>query len=83
MKDFKSKAKIKLVNIKPFFHFEFKHIPTNEEIKEKIQELIDIKNVSYEISVSYHKEYKGKFWDDKTKKFYKWNDLMELHNEES
>ncbi len=78
MKDFKTKSKIKNVVINPFFYFKFDHIPNNEEVKKKIQEFIDTKNINYSIKVSYHEEQKGNFWDAETKQYYSWNELQEL-----
>ena len=49
-----SKNKVKQVVINPFFYFEFDHIPSNDEIKQEIQDFIDTKNVNYSIKVSYH-----------------------------
>lgn len=56
-----SKNKVKQVVINPFFYFEFDHIPSNDEIKQEIQDFIDTKNVNYSIKVSYHEEQKGNF----------------------
>ena len=61
-----SKNKVKQVLINPFFYFEFDHIPSNDEIKQEIQDFIDTKNVNYSIKVSYHEEKKGNFWDAET-----------------
>ena len=83
MKDFKTKSQIKKVVVQPFFCFEFDHIPSDEEIKQQVQDHIDKKNIAYSVAVSYQQEHKGNFWDDINKKFYKWNDLMELRNEKS
>ena len=83
MKDFNTKSQIKKVVVQPFFCFEFNHIPSDEEIKEKIIKYLEEKNIAYCVDVSYEKEHKGNFWDGINKKFYKWNDLMELRNEKS
>ena len=73
-----SKNKVKQVLINPFFYFEFDHIPSNDEIKQEIQDFIDTKNVNYSIKVSYHEEQKGNFWDAETQQFYKWDELQEI-----
>jgi len=83
MKDFNTKSKIEKVVVQPFFCFEFDHIPSDEEVKQKVQDHIDKKNIACSIDVSYEQEHKGNFWDDINKKFYKWDDLMELRNEKS
>ena len=83
MKDFKTKSQIEKVVVKPFFYFDFDHMPSDEEVKQQVQDHIDKKNIAYSVAVSYQQEHKGNFWDDINKKFYKWNDLMELRNEKS
>jgi len=88
MKDFKTKSKIKKVVVQPFFCFEFDHMPSDQEIKEELLRSVKeiefgYKNIACSIDVSYEQEHKGNFWDDINKKFYKWNDLMELRNEKS
>ena len=88
MKDFKTKSQIEKVVVHSlitteFFSFEFDHMPSDEEVKQQVQNHIDKKNIAYSVAVSYQQEHKGNFWDDINKKFYKWNDLMELRNEKS
>ena len=83
MKDFKTKSKIEKVVVQPFFYFEFDHMPSDQEIREEIQESMEDGNIAYSVKVSYQQEYKGNFYDHETKKLYKWNDLMELLNARS
>ncbi len=88
MKDFKTKSQIEKVVVHSlitteFFSFEFDHMPSDEKIKEQILKYVKEKHTPYCVEVSYQKEHKGNFWDDINKKFYKWNDLMELRNEKS
>jgi|TARA_R110000824_G_scaffold137459_1_gene301576 alpha-acetolactate decarboxylase len=83
MKDFKTKSKIKKVVVQPFFCFEFDHMPSDQKIREEIQNFMDNNNIAYSVKVSYQQKYKGNFYDHETKKLYKWNDLMELRNEKS
>ena len=44
MKDFKTKSKIKKVVVHPFFCFEFDHMPSDQEIREEIQNFMDNNN---------------------------------------
>lgn len=83
MKDFKTKSKIEKVVVHPFFCFEFDHMPSDQEIREEIQESMEDGNIAYSVKVSYRQEHKGNFYDHETKKLYKWNDLMELLNARS
>jgi len=83
MKDFKTKSKIEKVVVHPFFCFEFDHMPSDQEIREEIQDFMDNNNIAYSVKVSYQQEYKGNFYDHETKKLYKWNDLMELRSDKS
>ena len=83
MKDFKTKSKIKKVVVQPFFYFEFDYMPSDQEIREEIQDFMDNNNIAYSVKVSYQQEYKGNFYDHETKKLYKWNDLMELRSDKS
>jgi len=83
MKDFKTKSKIEKVVVHPFFCFEFDHMPSDQEIREEIQDFMDNNNIAYSVKVSYQQEHKGNFYDHETKKLYKWNDLMELLNARS
>ena len=83
MKDFKTKSKIEKVVVQPFFYFEFDHMPSDQEIREEIQDFMDNNNIAYSVKVSYQQEHKGNFYDHETKKLYKWNDLMELLNARS
>ena len=79
----KSNKKIKMVTVNPIVYFEFDHMPSDEKIKEQILKYVKEKHIPYCVEVSYQQKHKGNFWDDINKKFYKWNDLMELRNEKS
>tara|TARA_R110000822_G_scaffold47777_1_gene126548 strand:- start:571 stop:741 length:171 start_codon:yes stop_codon:yes gene_type:complete len=53
MKDFKTKSKIKKVVVQPFFCFEFDHMPSDQKIREEIQNFMDNNNIAYSVKVSY------------------------------